>query len=165
MFTFNNVKLVNSQVNLGTILKINFLCIHLLNNSAFDVGKKVDYRFPRTFRTSVVFNSSCIIFVRPMLFCKHYKQPTQRDKSMVKIMCILRDLHVTIPEQYKKLKKKPNAAKILNLKKKILISNYYPRQIWKNLTCIKAIDFNSIVEIGLSEGKLTQTYKQSKFIF
>lgn len=54
-----------------------------------------------------------------MLFCKHYKQPTQRDKSLVKIMCILRDLHVTIPEQYKKLKKtKQNAAKILNLKKK-----------------------------------------------
>ena len=54
-----------------------------------------------------------------MLFCKHYKQPTERDKSLVKIMCILRDLHVTIPEQYKKLKKKPNAAKILNLKKNI----------------------------------------------
>lgn len=95
-----------------------------------------------------------------MLFVKHDKQPTQRDKSLVKIMCILRDLHVTIPEQYKKLKKnKTKCCQNLKFEKNILISNYYPWQIWKNLTCIKAIDFNSIVEIGLSEGKLTQTYK------
>lgn len=94
-----------------------------------------------------------------MLFCKHYKQPTERDKSLVKIMCILRDLHVTIPEQYKKLKKKTKCCQNLKFEKKILISNYYPWQIWKNLTRIKTVDFNSIVEIGLSEGKLTQTYK------